>query len=142
MGVAKSPAVVCQICNQPKSPQNATIGEVVRPSLSEFIKKKAPQWDGTGFICFEDLGKIRKDYVKEVLEDEIGELSTLDYDVVESVKAHELLSSVISTQFEKKLPFGERLSDTIAAFGGSWTFIIFFSTVLVAWIVINSFVLM
>ena len=98
MSVAKSPAVVCQICKQPKSPQNGTIGEVVRPSLSDFIKKKDPQWDGKGFICFEDLGKFRRDYVKEVLEDEIGELSTLDQEVVESLQAHEILSSDISKQ--------------------------------------------
>src|ERR1044071_9499787 len=137
MGVAKSPTVVCQICKQPKPPQNGTIGEVVRPSLSEFIKKKDPEWDGKGFICFEDLGRFRKHYVKEVLEDEIGELSALDHEVVESLQAHEILSSDISNQFEKKLTFGEQLSDTIAAFGGSWTFIIFFSLVLLLWVVIN-----
>jgi len=140
--VAKSPAVVCQICKQPKSPQNCTIGEVVRPSLSAFIKKKDPQWDEKNFICFDDLGKFRRDYVKEVLEDEIGELSALDHEVVESLREHEILSSDISKQFERKLTYGERLSDTIAAFGGSWTFIIFFSVVLLVWIVINSVVLM
>src|SRR5438045_2180939 len=141
MSVAKSPAVVCQICKQPKSPQNGTIGEVIRPSLSDFIRKKDPQWDEKGFICFEDLGRFRRDYVKEVLEDEIGELSALDNEVVESLQAHEILSSDISKQFEKKLTFGERLSDTIAAFGGSWTFIIVFSLILLVWIDLNSFIL-
>jgi uncharacterized membrane protein len=140
--VAESSTVVCQICKQRKSPQDGTIGEVVRPSLSDFIRKKDPQWDGKGFICFDDLGKFRRDYVKEVLEDEIGELSTLDHEVVESLREHEILSSDISKQFEKKLTFGERLSDRIAAFGGSWTFIIFFSAVLLLWIMLNSFVLM
>src|SRR5205085_3335326 len=123
------------------TPQNGTIGEVVRPSQYEYVKKKDPQWDGKGFICFEDLAKFRRDYVKEVLEDEIGELSALDHEVVESLQAHEILSSDISKQFEKKLTFGEKLSDTIAAFGGSWTFIIFFSVVLLVWIAVNSFIL-
>ena len=136
MSAAKSPAVECQICKQPRSPQSGTIGEVVRPSLSDFIKKKNPEWDGKGFICFDDLGMFRRDYVKEVLEDEIGELSALDNEVVESLQAHEILSSDISKQFEKKLTFGEKLSDTIAMFGGSWTFIIFFSVLLLVWIVI------
>jgi len=141
MSATKSAGVVCQICKQPKAPQSGTIGEVVRPSLSDFIKKKNPQWDGKGFICFDDLGMFRRDYVKEVLEDEIGELSALDNEVVESLQAHEILSSDISKQFEKKLTFGEKLSDTIAMFGGSWTFIIFFSVLLLLWIVINSFAL-
>jgi uncharacterized membrane protein len=141
MSAAKLPAVECQICKQLKPPQNGTIGEVVRPSLSAFIRKKDPQWDEKSFICFDDLGKFRRDYVKEVLEDEIGELSALDQEVVESLREHEILSSDISKQFERKLTYGERLSDTIAAFGGSWTFIIFFSVVLLVWILINSFVL-
>src|SRR5437667_12279733 len=134
--------LVCQVCKKPRSPNNGMIAELIRPSLLEFIKKKLPDLDSKAFICLDDLGEFRKDYIKEVLEDEIGELSALDNEVVESLQAHEILSSDISKQFEKKLTFGERLSDTIAAFGGSWTFIIFFSAVLVAWIVINSFVLM
>jgi uncharacterized membrane protein len=142
MGSAKSPTVICQVCQHPMSPQNGTIGEVIRPSLSDFIKKKHPEWDGKGFICFDDLGIFRRDYVKEVLEDEVGELSALDQEVVESLREHEILSSDIAKQFEKKLTFGERLSDRIAAFGGSWTFIIFFSVVLLLWVVTNSFILM
>ena len=57
--------------------------------------------------------------MKEVLQDEIGELSALDNEVIESLQQHEILSSDISKQFEKKLTFGERLSDQIASFGGS-----------------------
>jgi uncharacterized membrane protein len=141
VAMGKSETTQCLICGQTKPTRNGTIGEVVRPSLSESIRKKAPQWDGKGFICFDDLGKFRRDYVKEVLQDEIGELSALDDEVIESLREHEILSSDLSKQFEKKLTFGERLSDSIAAFGGSWTFIIFFSVVLVLWIGVNSFVL-
>jgi uncharacterized membrane protein len=139
--MAKPETAQCLICGQTKSTRNGTIGEVVRPSLSEFIHKKAPQWDGKGFICLDDLGRFRRDYVKEVLEDEIGELSALDNEVIESLREHEILSSNISSQFEKKLTFGEKLSDSIAAFGGSWTFIICFSLVLIIWIALNSFAL-
>src|SRR5436309_14343876 len=120
----------CQICKKTKSPHEGTIAELIRPSLVEFIKKSVPDWDDKGFVCFDDLGKFRKDYVKEVLQDEIGELSVLDNEVIESLQEHEILSSDISKQFERKLTFGERLSDSIAAFGGSWTFLIFFSVVL------------
>src|SRR5438270_8447948 len=135
--MAKPETAQCLICGQTKSTRNGTIGEVVRPSLSEFIQKKTPQWDGKSFICFDDLGKFRKDYVKEVLQDEIGELSTLDHEVIESLQQHEILSSDISKQFETKLTFGERLSDRIASFGGSWKFIISFGVVIVFWIAIN-----
>src|SRR5262249_41633991 len=130
--------VICQICKKPKSPHNGMIAELIRPSLLEFIKKKAPELDSKAFICFEDLGEFRKDYVKEVLEDEIGELSALDNEVIQSLEQHEILSADISKQFEKQLTFGERLSDRMAEFGGSWKFIMMFAAVLIGWIVLNA----
>jgi len=38
---------------------------------------------------------------------------------------------------EKEATFGERIADTVAGFGGSWTFIISFLTVLVIYTVVN-----
>ena len=133
--------LVCQICKKPKSPHSGMIAELIRPSLLEFIQKKLPDLDTKGFICLDDLGEFRKDYIKEVLEDEIGELSALDQEVIESLQQHEILSSDISKQFERKLTFGERLSDHIAEFGGSWKFLISFGAVLVIWIAINGVIL-
>jgi len=39
---------------------------------------------------------------------------------------------------EENLTFGQRLADRVAAFGGSWTFIIFFGIVLIAWVLANT----
>jgi len=134
--------VICQICKKPKSPHSGMIAELIRPSLLEFIKKKVPGLDSKAFICFDDLGIFRKDYVKEVLQDEIGELSALDNEVIQSLEQHEILSADISKQFERKLTFGERLSDHIAEFGGSWKFLIMFGAVLIGWIVLNALLLL
>src|ERR1700745_4117249 len=133
--------LVCQVCKKSKSSNRGMIAELIRPSLLEFIKKKMPDLDSKAFICFEDLGDFRKDYVKEVLEDEIGELSALDQEVIESLEQHEILSSDISKQFEKKLTFGERLSDRIAEVGGSLKFLIPFGAVLLFWIALNGVIL-
>jgi len=128
---------VCQICGKTKRTGEGQIAEFIRPSLFEFIKKAEPTFDEKSFICFDDLGRFRKDYVREVLADELGELSTLDQEVIESLHQHEILSSNIEKQFERKLTFGERLSDRIAEFGGSWKFLITFGTVIVVWIGAN-----
>ncbi len=118
-----------------------TSAELIRPSLAEFIRKKVPEFDSSGVICLHDLGHFRQNYVKEVLEEEIGELTTLDQEVVESLRAHEILSENIGQEFDQKLTFGERLSDQIAAFGGSWRFIILFGAILLLWIVVNTAIL-
>jgi uncharacterized membrane protein len=139
--MSQNAPLVCQICKKAKSPNNGMIAELIRPSLLEFIKKQLPELDSKGFVCFEDLGEFRKDYVKDVLEEEIGELSALDQEVIESLEQHEILSSDISKQFERRLTFGERLSDHIAEFGGSWKFLISFGAVLLIWISINGVIL-
>src|SRR6266516_4213445 len=137
MEAAASRKLNCQICSRAFLPQNGAIGDNVRPSLAEFIKSQRPNWDPQQFICFADLGAFRKDYVKQALEDEIGELTTLDHEVIESLREHEVLSKNIEKQFERKLTFGEHLSDKIAEFGGSWKFIILFGVILLGWIVLN-----
>lgn len=43
--------------------------------------------------------------------------------------------------FSSRRTFGERIADKVAAFGGSWTFIIIFAAVLTGWVILNSFVL-
>ena len=40
---------------------------------------------------------------------------------------------------EESLDFGARIADKVATFGGSWTFVIIFSSVLVVWMAINAY---
>jgi uncharacterized membrane protein len=139
--VAEDSKPQCQICHQTMRPTTGTFGDLIRPSLLKFIQKRAPNFDPHGFICSNDLGRFRRDYVREVLRDEIGELSALDHEVVDSLQQHEILSQNIGREFDQELTFGERLSDRIASFGGSWTFIMAFGAVLFVWILINTIVL-
>src|SRR5256884_2011602 len=141
MSQSATTPLICQICKKHKSPHGGMVAELIRPSLLEFAKKEKPDLDSKGFICIYDLGESRKDYVKEVLQDEMGVLSALDQEVIESMEQHEILSSDIEKQFERKLTFGERLSDRIAEFGGSWKFLITFGAVILIWIAINGIML-
>jgi len=80
------------------------VGDLLRPSLLEFIQKRVPGFDPKSFICLDDLGQFRRDYVKEVLEDEIGELSVLDQEVIDSLQAHEILSENIGRNSSRSSP--------------------------------------
>jgi len=40
-------------------------------------------------------------------------------------------------QKDSKASFGEKAADTVARFGGSWTFVVLFSVFCASWIVIN-----
>ncbi len=51
------------------------------------------------------------------------------------------ISRDTNLEFEKKLTFGQRLADKVAAFGGSWTFIIIFAAILFSWVLLNTLIL-
>ena len=46
-----------------------------------------------------------------------------------------------SKEAEENSTFGQRAADAVASFGGSWTFIMLFATILIAWVGLNSFLL-
>jgi uncharacterized membrane protein len=51
------------------------------------------------------------------------------------------ISRNINDEMEVRLTFGQRIADKVAAFGGSWTFIFIFGTILILWMAANTFVL-
>ncbi len=47
----------------------------------------------------------------------------------------------IAKEFDAKTTVGQRAADAVATFGGSWTFIAIFAAILIAWVGLNSFIL-
>ena len=131
----------CQICGKTKKNVNLLPAEILRPAIENLIREKYPDWNTDGFICRDDLNKYKFEYVKSLMELEHGELTTLEKDVLESIKNEELVSTNVDRQFDEKLTFGQRLSDKIAEFGGSWRFIIIFLTIIFIWMFINVYLL-
>jgi len=131
----------CQICGRDNSKTEIISSVIVRPAVSKMIKESFPDWNPKGFICREDLQKYRKEYLQKLLIDEKGELSHLEKDVIDKLTEYESISENVEKEFISNLTFGEKLSDVIASFGGSWKFIIIFGVILFFWILINAFVL-
>lgn len=64
-------------------------------------------------------------------------LSSVERQVLEQAIGKKALSLDTSAVFDEKATFGQRLADGVAAFGGSWTFLISFGVVLLAWVGAN-----
>jgi len=132
---------ICQVCGKTGTSTDLYPAPLVRPEIAEVIKKQFPNWDSSGFICVDDLKIFRSQYIRSLIEVERGEISELEHEVVESLDKHQVLSSHVQETFESQLTFGERLSDRIASFGGSWKFIILFGVIIFLWMVTNAMVL-
>jgi uncharacterized membrane protein len=131
----------CQICKKQKRVSEMIPVEVLSEPVVEEIRKSYPDLSLKGFICMSDLNEFRAKYVKDIIESEKGELSDLEKQVMESIQDKELLAENVNLQFEKGLTLGQRLSDGLSNFAGSWRFIIGFAIVLIVWVVVNVSVL-
>lgn len=78
---------------------------------------------------------------KRILEIGYEDLPPRERHVIERVARRIAVSRDVTTSFEENRSFGERLADRIAAFGGSWTFLVLFGLAIAIWVVINSVLL-
>jgi len=132
----------CAVCGR-QFPSRALIsGAAVRDSVAELISSDHPDWSPDAFICRPDLSRYNAAYVESLLESERGELTSLEQEVLASLRQHELLTTNVDVEFEKAWTLSERLADRLASFGGSWTFLICFALFMAAWITMNSLVLL
>jgi uncharacterized membrane protein len=132
----------CQVCGLIKNKSEVIPTAVVRPAIFSLIKQNHEQLNDAGYICLADLNIFRNKYIQQMMEEEKGELTELENTVVQSLKDHEILTRNVDAEYEEKLKLGDRLADKIAAYGGSWKFIITFAAILTLWIMINSVVLL
>jgi uncharacterized membrane protein len=98
-------------------------------SLLEYARRTHAQLSLRGRICEQDLDRLRSGYVQDSLRRE--SLLVVSIDVSTSDDCSLDAGSDSRTR-------GQRLSDAIASFGGSWAFLLWFSAVLGSWIVING----
>jgi uncharacterized membrane protein len=131
----------CSICGKTFSRADLIPSAAVRDVIAKEIVRDHPDWSPESVICRADLAGYRAKYVRFLLESEKGELTTLENEVLTSIRDHELLARNVDAEIEEKWTRGERLADKLAAFGGSWTFLICFGAFLALWIVMNTMVL-
>ena len=132
---------VCAVCGKSYPARDLVPGGAVRDVIAAEILRDHPDWSSERFICRPDLTRYRTEYVHFLLQSEKGDLSNLEQEVLQSMREHELLTKNVEEEFEQSWSLGERLADRIAAFGGSWAFLISFGGFLALWIGVNSVVL-
>ncbi|HET9033471.1 MAG TPA: DUF1003 domain-containing protein [Dokdonella sp.] len=83
----------------------------------------------------------RRQTAYKLLRTEVEKLPAEERAVIERFIARRSVSRNIVREFDTSLSFGERLSDRVAAIGGTWSFIIVFVAVLVVWMLVNTYLL-
>ncbi len=113
----------------------------LRQGVFDFIIATHPDFNKDCFLSLDELNNYRRLYLTSLITQEKGELEIIDNAVYAAIKNNTILSENIEEEIESKLTLGQRLADKIAAFGGSWTFIITFFSFILIWMTINIWLL-
>ena len=113
----------------------------LRNPILALIQNDYPDFDENKFLAIEELNVYREKYISNYLLVEIGELSNLEAKVIGSLEEDKSLVSSVEDELEVRT-YGQQVADKVAAFGGSWKFIIFFGVFIICWILANIYILM
>lgn len=128
----------CPVCGKDKPAMEIFSGQTIRPALYGLVKKYNPDWTPDLNICLTCLNKVRSDFVERSLMSEKGNLTSAEQEVLDAIRNQEVIAASPSEKGEEST-LGIRVADRIAEVGGSWKFIIVFSSVIVIWVALNSY---
>lgn len=112
-------------------------GQEIREGIFLLIRADHPTFGAGSYISLAELNQYRRLYLTSLIIQEKGELARIDEDVMTAIKNNSILSENIQEEIEADLTIGQRIADRVAAFGGSWQFIILFFSFIFCWILAN-----
>ena len=114
----------------------------IRSNVMEEIKNDMRDFKEDGAISLNELNQYRYRFIQKKLSTEIGDLTSLEKEVLKNMESGGTLSDkLLQDESKEDFTVGQRLADKIATFGGSWTFILSFLSFILVWICINIFLL-
>lgn len=114
--------------------------KTIRNPILALIKNDFPSFNTKKFLAIQELNVYREKYISNYLVVEIGELSNLESKVVDSLSDDKSLVNVVEDEIGIRT-VGQKVADKVAAFGGSWKFIILFGVFIALWIIANIYIL-
>jgi len=135
---ATSSSGTCPITGKTYPMREFILVDQLHPALVERMRQDHPNLDTHGRVSRAAADQYRLLYVEELLRQERGELTKLDKEVARSLAEGSMVSANVEESYDEGRTLGERLSDGLATFGGSWPFLIVFALALGAWILVNA----
>jgi uncharacterized membrane protein len=107
--------------------------------ILDIILQKYPQFSEGDSLSIHELNEFRREYVTSKIIAEYGAVNQLNKEVIDSIQSDKFISEDEDSSDESQLTWSQKVSDRVAAFGGSWKFIIAFIVGMLIWMSINTF---
>ena len=120
---------------------NRITAKSIRNPILTLIQNEYPDFDESKFLSISELNMFREKYISNYLVVEIGELSNFEAKVIGSLNEDKSLVNTVEDELGVRT-VGQKVADQVAAFGGSWKFIILFGVFIFLWILANIYLLL
>lgn len=123
--------VLCPICREERLLREVISGAVLNDSVVQAIQARYPEWSRSDVTCTSCLANV--------VDDPPTDPSPAPAVEHHQGHSHRVASArKIHDEMLQRRTFGERSSDSVAAFVGSWTFVAVQVAFLLVWIAFNS----
>lgn len=116
------------------------LGKTIRIPVLHLIKEDYPNFDVQNYIADSELNIYREKYISRYLATEVNQLSDLHKKIIHSINDDKSFVNKVEDEIDVR-NYGQVIADKVAAFGGSWTFIIAFFVFILLWIGSNVILL-
>ncbi|MCK8611554.1 DUF1003 domain-containing protein [Apilactobacillus nanyangensis] len=116
------------------------LGDLAQP-ISNAVKADYPGAKVTSFICSHHLLKYRMSRVDSLINADLKQSQKINRKLTKALQSDNYEIRDVNEALQQSLTFGQKISDAVARFGGSWTFIFIFIVILIIWMVINGLAL-
>lgn len=116
------------------------LGKTIRIPVLNLIKEDYPDFSVQDYIADTELNIYREKYISRYLSTEVNQLSDLHKKIIHSIKDDKSFVNKVEDEVDVR-NYGQIIADKVAAFGGSWTFIIAFFIFILFWIGSNVLLL-
>ena len=117
------------------------MAKLIRKPVIDLIKKEHATINEDSVISLNELSYYREKYISDFLDVEMSQLADMEAKVIDALKEKTIIANDPDKDEQVVSTYGQRVADKVATFGGSWTFIILFITILIIWIATNVFLL-
>lgn len=127
----------CPICHKEVSETETIPYSALNKSLRQILHKQNSKITEDDHICLPCFESARTQSFAHQIKKNQKDLTHLEKQVLQKLNDRETIVAS-PTEIECNLSLGQRISDKVATFGGSWAFILSFLGILVVWIIFNS----
>lgn len=82
-----------------------------------------------------------RELAERLLSKGYDDLPEREQRVLRRIAGRAAISRNVNESFRRELSFGDRVADRVAAFGGSWSFIILFALAILGWVAANVWIM-